>query len=236
VASFPPPRTKPDTCQERWYGESWPATCSCAYAQAYNRGVKLTRLITQFTYRIEPKADGGFIAHASDPNVPPLEAATREELQSQIQARIAAELAKEFPGLKVPLDRSGRKFEFHIEMKPGGGFTLHSADRNAQPIDGATHDDLQSHVAEKLMAIAGKHAGPELALALQSGTRGAAPVNASAGSLGQSSLQSGVVQQPIGISSTLGTTEAGRTATVVRVVLTMVVIAALIYFFFVYRR
>jgi hypothetical protein len=189
--------------------------------------VKLTRLITQFTYRIEPKAGGGFIAHASDPNVPPLEAATREELQVQIQARIGEELAKEFPGLKVPLDRPGRKFEFHIETKPGGGFTLHSADPNALPIDGATHDDLQSHVAEKLIAIAGKHAGPELALAVQSRPRGADA---------RPSLQSGGVGPPISISSTFGSPEAGRTANVVRVALTMFAIAALAYFFFVSRR
>jgi hypothetical protein len=216
-------------------------------AQAYNRSVKLTRLITQFTYRIEPNAGGGFIAHASDPSVSPLEAATREELQAKIQARIAEELAKDFPGLKVPLDRPGRKFEFHIETKPGGGFTLHSGDPNALPIDGATHDDLQSHVAEKLIAMAGKHAGPELALALKNGKLGAASLSASAGSFGHTvstdvapdahpGLPSGGVRQPIRVSSTLGPTEAGRTGTVVRVVLTMIAIAALIYFFFVSRR
>jgi hypothetical protein len=215
--------------------------------QAYNRGVKLTRLITQFTYRIEPKAGGGFIAHASDPNVSPLEAATREELQAKIQARIAADLAKEFPSLKAPLERTGRKFEFHVEMKPGGGFTLHSGDPNVLPIDGATHDDLHSHVAEKLIAIAGKHAGPELALAMQGGTRGAASVSASSGLLGhtastdvvpdaQPGFPSGGVRQPIGISSSLGPTEAGRAATVVRVVLAVIAIAALIYFFFLSRR
>jgi hypothetical protein len=204
--------------------------------------VTLTRLVTKFTYRIEPKAGGGFIAHASDPNVSPLEAATREELQAKIRARIAADLATEFPGLKVPLDRPGRKFEFHIETKPGGGFTLHSADPNAPPIDGATHADLHSHVAEKLIAIAGKDGGPELALAAQSGTRGAASLSASAGSLGhtastdvvpdaQPGFQSGDVRQPIHITSTLGSTETGRTATVARAVLTMIAIGALIYFF-----
>jgi hypothetical protein len=209
--------------------------------------VKLTRLITQFTYRIEPKPGGGFIAHPSDPTASPLEAATREELQAKIQARIAAELEKEFPSLKVPLDRPGRRVEFHIEMKSGGGFTLHSADPNTLPIDGATHDDLQSHVAEKLIAIAGKHAGPELALALESATGGAAPMSASAGSLGHIAstdvvpdahpgFQSGAVQQPIRVSSTFGPSEPGRTAAVVRVVLTMIVIAGLIYFFFVSRR
>ena len=215
-------------------------------ARAYNRVVKLTRLITQFTYRIEPKPEGGFIAHASDPNASPLEAATREELQAKIQARIAEELAKEFPGLKVPLDRPGRRVQFHIEVKPGGGFTLHSADPNALPIDGATHEDLQSHIVEKLIGIAGKAAGPELALAVQSGTRGAALVSASAGALGpttstdvvpvaQPGLESGRVRQTIRISSTLGPTEAGGTATVVRVVLTIIAIGALIYFFVFHR-
>ena len=82
----------------------------------------------------------------------------------RFELRIAADLATEFPGLKVPLDHPQRKFEFHIEVKPGGGFTLHSADPNAPPIDGATHDDLQSHVIQKLIAIGGNDAGPELAL------------------------------------------------------------------------
>ena len=66
--------------------------------------MELKRLITHFTYRIEPKPEGGFIAHATDPTVPPLEAPTREELQRKIQANIAAGLASEFPGLKLPLE------------------------------------------------------------------------------------------------------------------------------------
>src|SRR5205807_9887900 len=41
--------------------------------------MEIKRLITHFTYRIEPKPEGGFIAHAADPSVPPLEASTREE-------------------------------------------------------------------------------------------------------------------------------------------------------------
>src|ERR1700683_788441 len=148
--------------QTRWHRGAVTRPCFCA--QAYNRDVTLTRLVTKFTYRIEPNAGGGFIAHASDPNVSPLEGATREELQAKIRARIASDLATEFPGLKVPLDRPGHKFEFHVEVKPSGGFTLHSADPNALPIDGATHDDLQSHVVEKLIGNAGQREERELAL------------------------------------------------------------------------
>src|SRR5260370_27811263 len=126
----------------------------------------LKRLITQFTYRIEPKPEGGFIAHATDPTVPPLEAPTRQELQRKIQANIAAGLASEFPGLKLPLENQQLKFAFHIERKPGGGFAIHSADPNAQPIEGATHEEIESHFAEKLINFVGKHFVPELSQAL----------------------------------------------------------------------
>jgi hypothetical protein len=128
--------------------------------------MELKRLITHFTYRIEPKPEGGFIAHATDPTVLPLEAPTREELQRKIQANIAAVLSSEFPGLKLPLENQELKFAFHIERKPGGGFTIRSADPNAQPIEGATHEEIESHFAEKLLAFVGKHFMPELSQAL----------------------------------------------------------------------
>ena len=128
--------------------------------------MELKSLITHFTYRIEPKPEGGFIAHATDPTVPPLEAPTREELQRKIQENIAAGLASEFPGLKLPLENQQLKFAFHIERKPGGGFAIHSADPDAPLIDGATHEEIESHFAEKLIAFVGKHFIPELSQAL----------------------------------------------------------------------
>jgi hypothetical protein len=128
--------------------------------------MELKSLITQFTYRIEPKPEGGFIAHTTDPTVPPLEAPTREELQRKIQENIAAGLASEFPGLKVPLENQQLKFAFHIERKPGGGFAIHSADPDAPLIEGATHEEIESHFAEKLIAFVGKHFIPELSQAL----------------------------------------------------------------------
>ena len=126
----------------------------------------LKRLISHFTYRIEPKPEGGFIAHASDPTIAPLEASTREELQRKIQENIASSLAAEFPGLKLPLDNHGLKYSFHIEGTPGGGFAIHFADPNAQPIEAATHEEIESHFAEKLIAFVGKHFMPELAQAM----------------------------------------------------------------------
>ena len=128
--------------------------------------MELKRLITHFTYRIEPKPEGGFIAHTSDPTVRPLEAPTREELQRKIQENIAAGLASEFPGLKLPLEKQQLKFAFHIERKPGCGFAIHSADPDAPLIEGATHEEIESHFAEKLIAFVGKHFIPELSRAL----------------------------------------------------------------------
>ena len=131
--------------------------------------MEIKRLISHFTYRIEPKPGGGFIAHATDPAVPPLEAATREELQEKIQANIAAALVREFPGLKLPLETKEVNFLFHIERKPGGGLAIRSADPSAPAIEGNTHEDIESHFAEKLIGMLGKHFAPALAQALAAG-------------------------------------------------------------------
>lgn len=126
--------------------------------------MEIKRLITNFIYRIEPKPEGGFIARASDPNVPPLEAPTREELQQKIQAAIMANLAAQFPALQLPLQNQGNKFNFHIESKPEGGFALHSAEPGVQPVEG-TQELIESHFAEKLIGLAEK-VSPELRQAL----------------------------------------------------------------------
>jgi hypothetical protein len=128
--------------------------------------MEIKRLITQFTYAIAPKPEGGFIAHASDPNLPALEAPTREELQQKIQATIMAGLSERFPALKLPLQGQESKFSFHIESKPGGGFALHSADPGTQPVEG-TQEQIESHFAEKIIGLAEKFS-PELKQALES--------------------------------------------------------------------
>ena len=133
--------------------------------------VDLKRIISTFTYRIEAKPQGGFIAHASDPSLPPLEALTRQELQQKIQANIGAALAREFPGLNLPSENSpsgskGPKFAFHVEAKPGGGFSLHSHDPNATTIEGASHEEIEHPFAEKLAGVVGKYLVPELSQAL----------------------------------------------------------------------
>ena len=128
--------------------------------------MELKRLITHFTYKIEPKPEGGFIAHATDPTVSPLEAQTREELQQKIQANIFAGLQAEFPGLNLPGDNQSHNFAFHVEAKPGGGFEIHSSDPNASPVQGSSHEEIGSYFLEKFANYVGKHAMPELMQAL----------------------------------------------------------------------
>jgi len=123
--------------------------------------MELKRLISHFTYRIEPKPGGGFIARPADPSVAPLEAPTREELQKKIQENSVAGLSAQFPGLKLPLENRDLQFAFHIERKPEGGFVIHSSDPNPQPIEVLTHNDIESRFAEKIIGFVGKHLTPE---------------------------------------------------------------------------
>ena len=126
----------------------------------------LKRLVSQFAYRIEQKPDGGFTARASDPSLPPLEAPTREELLKTIQQKVVADLSAEFPDLKLALDGTQHQFAFHVERTPAGGFSVHSADPNAEVVHAATEQDLQTHVLEKILNAAGKSILPQLAQAI----------------------------------------------------------------------
>jgi len=129
--------------------------------------MEFKHLINKYVYRIEPGPDGGFIGRATDPSVPPLEAATREELREKIQTTVLAGLSNEFPGLTLPLGGDGKQFAFHVERNAQGGFDIHtSSEPSASPLTAATHDEVESHFAEKLIALVGKHFAPELAQAL----------------------------------------------------------------------
>ena len=123
----------------------------------------LKRLVTHFAYKIEPKPDGGFIARASDPSVPPLEAPTREELTQKIQQNILASLSAEFPNLKLPPEGNHVQMSFHVERTPAGGFEIHSADPNAGVIHADSQQDFESKFLNKFVNFAGQHMMAELA-------------------------------------------------------------------------
>jgi hypothetical protein len=121
----------------------------------------LKRLMSYFTYHIEAKSGGGFIARAADPSLPPLEASTRPELQEKIRQNISTALAAEFPGLKLPTDNQQFQATFHIERNSDGSFAIHTSDPNSQPIQAAPHE-IESKFAERFIGFVGKHVLPQL--------------------------------------------------------------------------
>jgi hypothetical protein len=120
--------------------------------------MELKQLIANFTYRIEPKPEGGFIARGSDPGLPVLEAATRQELQEKMQAGINDAISAAFPGLKLPTQNTDLKFAFHMEPKPGGGYIAQSIGPESKPIEGGG----EQHLVEKVASALGEYLVPQL--------------------------------------------------------------------------
>jgi hypothetical protein len=123
---------------------------------------------SKFLYSIEPKPEGGFIARSKDPNVPPIEGVTREEVDQKIQASIGANLAAQFPSLKLPLDNKEVKLSYHVEPKPGGGYIVHHGDPAHEPIEGSTREKVESAIESKLLSLFMEKLPPELSQQLTS--------------------------------------------------------------------
>jgi hypothetical protein len=118
--------------------------------------MELKHLVQRFVYKIEPNPEGGFIARAADPTVPPLAAPTRAELQQKIQAKLAAALGEAFPGLQIPSQGKQLSLQVHIDRKPGGGFAVHSEETDKTGVNPATHEKMD-HAAEQLLGFIDKH-------------------------------------------------------------------------------
>lgn len=122
----------------------------------------LKRLISQISYKIEPRPEGGFTARSTDLALPSIEAPTREELVQKIQQNALDVLSTEFPGLKFPSSGKTRELSFHIEHKPGGGFSIHSGDPSIDVVHTANEHELQSQFLEKALGFWAKHLTPEM--------------------------------------------------------------------------
>jgi hypothetical protein len=152
--------------------------------------MELKHLIQKFSYKIEPKPEGGFFARSGDPSVPSIEAPTRAELETKIQANFAAALGLAFPGLKIPVDNRNVKFELHIDRKPEGGFAVHSEEVGAPTMSPASHEKID-HLAEKLLGFVDKNF-PQFAeqLAAQAGSKDVTFFTAEASSTSQTATPS----------------------------------------------
>lgn len=133
--------------------------------------MELRNLLASLAYKIEPKPEGGFIARATDPAVPTLEAPTRQELQQKIRENMLNLVSAESFGAKLPGDGRHHQMSFHVEHKPGGGFTIHSADPNAPVIEVSDLKELEAHFLGKYAGLADKFLIPMLtkAFAAQAG-------------------------------------------------------------------
>lgn len=120
----------------------------------YNRGhiMEFKKVIGKFCYRVEAKAEGGFIARCSDPSQPTIEGATRAEVEQKIRDRVSGELATQFPGLKDLFDQQTIQHTYHVEAKPGGGFLVNSGDPAHGPIEASTREHLEDLVASKFIS------------------------------------------------------------------------------------
>ena len=222
--------------------------------------MELKRLVQQLNYRIEPKPEGGFIARCTDPSVPPLEAATREELQQQIQARLRAVLQEKFPGMKLPpMQNKQVEWQVHIDRKPGGGFSVHSDPQGASNVSQASQEKMD-HFAEELLGFVDKHfPGLSQALAAQVGgkdievftqtseVKKISPFAAAQGLLPTQPMQTAIAKpedvrveattienanfNSAALANTPITPEAGGNWKLFRTLLLFAIIAALVYFF-----
>jgi len=112
--------------------------------------MELTHIFNQFVYRIEPKPGGGFIATCKDASAPPIEGATRSEVEQKIQESISSSLGVQFPALKQLFDANQVKLHYHIDPKPDGGFIIHHGDANSPD---AAHTTAEDAMREKIEGL-----------------------------------------------------------------------------------
>jgi hypothetical protein len=213
--------------------------------------MELKHLVQRFVYRIEPTPEGGFIARATDPTVPPLEAPTREELQQKIQAKLVAALGETFPGLQLPPTGKHVQVEFHIGRKPGGGYAVHSDEPGTPALNPATHEKID-HYAEELLDFVDKHF-PHLSESIAARVNAELEVmanqqttrmrNAGPDAVAPSNLLPAQPPEsnnaPVArgtfnattIANTPITPEASNFGSIVRFVLTLLILAVIVYFY-----
>jgi len=200
----------------------------------------IKQTFTKLLYRIEPKPEGGFIARSKDPNVPPIEAATRQEIDQKIQESMAATLAEQFPGLKLPLHGGEVKLSYHIDAKPGGGYIVHHGDPAHEPIEGSTREKVESAIESKLFSSLMAKLPPEVSqqLTSQLNAGGVDVVVNRKVSIGftragstPSATDPNAVFQPTTIDNSPIRPGGDSSATIVRFLLALLIVAALVYFF-----
>jgi hypothetical protein len=114
--------------------------------------MEIKRTISRVIYRIEPKPEGGFIARCDDSTVPPLEAASRFELEQQIRDKITSEVESQIPGLQISLEKKNISFD-------------NKSDSGSIPqpgIEGGAKQAVEQWLTDKAITLVEKNLPPEL--------------------------------------------------------------------------
>lgn len=119
--------------------------------------MEIKRTISRVIYRIEPKPEGGFIARCDDPTVPPLEAASRFELEQQIQDKITSEVESQIPGLKISLEK-----QFISLDTKSSPFTSQPGDTSSPSSEGGARKAVEQWLTDKAVTLVEDHLPPEL--------------------------------------------------------------------------
>lgn len=124
----------------------------CKIAVQSQKLMEIKRTISRVIYRIEPKPEGGFIARCDDPNVPPLEAATRFELEQQIRDKITAEVESQIPGLNISIEKKFISLDGNCDA--GSSSQL--------KVEGGAKHAVEQWLSGKAVALVEKNIPPEL--------------------------------------------------------------------------
>jgi hypothetical protein len=122
--------------------------------------MEITRTLERLVWHIEPKPDGGFIARCNDKTVPPIEGATRLEVEQKIREKIAGELSTQFPGLNLSLDKPETKI-LPLDTKFDLAFTK-PGDSPAQADESGVKNKIEQWLTANAVAMVESKLPPEV--------------------------------------------------------------------------
>jgi hypothetical protein len=194
-------------------------------------------LVTKDSYRIDPTPLGGYVARSDNPDLPTIEGSTKEDVERQIEAKIEASIEQAVPDtfgkFGLTSHRSVSRFSYRMEEKPDGGIIARPSDPAMGVIEGLTREEVQQKINEKLGALIGKQLpssfGATNDVDITSKTRVSVQFLH-----GNSSTPSTIAGNQMRMSSAPGirvSFNSGSVGRIVRFLLTVAVVATLIYFY-----
>ena len=199
--------------------------------------MELKNIVTKESYQIEATPLGGYIARPTRPGLDPIEGATKEDVERQIDARIESSVEQALPDsfgkFGFTSRRSVSKFSYRMEEKPEGGFVAHPSDPAMGVIEGVSREEVQQKINEKLGALIGEQLPDSFGNSNEIGVT--TNHNVSVQFLrGGSSAPSAITGNQMRTTSTPGiriSFNSGSVGRIVRFLVTVAVVAVLLYFY-----